>query len=121
MCSTYKCVLFLPTDCYFHVVIVTSAYAAPPPAAIDTNNVCPLPEPCYVHAGEHLSSSLCKKGEIQGVRHKTVFSLMAQGLWATYFHKRGVIKAALWSHLCSRQSTMKEEDLFGFIKLAWRG
>lgn len=58
MCFTHKFVLFLPTDFYFHVVIVVATY--PPPAAIDTNNVCPLPEPCHMHAGECLSSSLCK-------------------------------------------------------------
>lgn len=45
-----------------------------------------------------------QKYEIQQVRHKTAFSLMADGLQATYLH-RGVIKAALSSHLCSRRSS----------------
>lgn len=119
MCFTHKCVLFLPTDFYFHVVIVVATY--PPPAAIDTNNICPLPEPCHVHAGECLSSSLCKNVKYSEWDIKLHFPSWHTGCGLHIYTNRGVIKAALWSHSCSRQSAMKEEDLFGFITFAWWG
>lgn len=126
MCFTHKCVLFLPTDFYFHVVIVAATYTTPPPAEINTNNVCPLPDPCHVHAGERLSSSLCKNVKYSERDIKLLFPSWHMGCGLHIYTNGGggggaVIKAALWSHLCSRQSAMKEEDIFGFIMFAWRG
>lgn len=47
---------------YVFLQILFSSYhlAAPPPAAIDTNNVCPPPEHCHMHAQERMSFSLFK-------------------------------------------------------------
>lgn len=86
MCFRHKYVLFLPTGFYFHGVIgdmhhstacwewckqcVSSTWTLPRPRW-RTSVIQPL-----------------QQYEMQQVRHKTAFSLMAEGLRATYLHKQ---------------------------------
>lgn len=102
MCFRHKYVLFLPTGCYFHVVIGDRHHST---ACWDWCKWCV--SSTWTLARPRWRTSVIQpqqKYEIQQVRHKTAFSLMADGLQATYLH-RGVIKAALSSHLCSRRSS----------------
>lgn len=89
MCFTHKCVLFLAADFYCHVVIVAATCATPPPAEMNTNNACPLPDPWHVHAGERLSPSLCKNVEYRETDIKLHFPSWHMGCGLHIYTTRG--------------------------------